>query len=98
MTLKSKKIIARQWLTISLLLVTFPLSKYVISAIRDFQEAYRGIDTGPVTNLEVVVFILGVYILYLYFQSIIWAVKTLREPDEPQAHTVNRETAERKEA
>lgn len=82
MSLKIKKIIARHWLIICGLLVSFPLSKYIAVHIRAMQEARCGFKLSSITNIEMAIFLLTVYLLYVFFLSISWAIRTLKLPDE----------------
>lgn len=75
---KTKKIVAKEWLTFIAIGVTFPLIRLILIFVRSYQEKKSGIDLPSVTKIETALFLLSCYILYLFVKSIIWSIKTLR--------------------
>lgn len=76
---KTKKIIAKEWLTFLVICVSFPLVRFIMIFVRAFQAKRAKVDLPDITNIEAVLFLLLFYVVYLLVRSIVWSIMVLRE-------------------
>ena len=76
---KTKKIVAKEWLTFLAICVSFPLVKFIMVFVRVFQGRRAKVDLPDITNIEAASLLLLFYVVYLLVRSIVWSIMILRE-------------------